>query len=115
MSAGNRLKNALPLHLFVRRQQVLRLYRSMRRAAGNVVNVDIRLDLQTQIKQEFTKNAVVRDNMAARALIQEANRSLKMLKAMGERPNHNNERGSQHYDDIADNGELGAGWPWMRK
>ncbi len=90
----------------------------MRRAAGNVMNVDIRKDLQRQVKQEFTKNASVRENMAARALIQEANRSLKMLKAMGEKHFYEksmNGTDENKCDDIADTGELGAGWPWERK
>lgn len=112
-----RLKDSLPLHVFVRRQQVLDLYRKMHKVAQRLDDKALGVDIRAQIRLEFRHNAQLKDNMALRNLLQDAQRNLAKLQSMegGQLPNH---KGTwQSYDGEEDGdkrGRVGQGFPWTR-
>jgi Complex 1 protein (LYR family) len=122
---GSRLKNVLPLQVFIRRQQSLSLYRSFIRHGRRLKDVDLRADIIKQIHTEFSQNRTITDLAAIRSLIQEGNRTLEQLKAMAsDRPVGKSDCDSSvgikpsgsswlDTDDPDDQrGRVGTGWPW---
>ena len=118
-----RLKDSLPIHVFVRRQQVLDMYRKMHRGAGQLVDKELGRDIRAQIRHEFKHNATLTDNMALRNLMQDAQRNLIKLQAMtlgstassqtksvGSTWLHGREANGDDSDD--ERGRVGKGWPW---
>ncbi|KAJ1432281.1 hypothetical protein B484DRAFT_31933 [Ochromonadaceae sp. CCMP2298] len=112
-----RLANTLPLHVFVHRQQVLRLYRKLLRTARHVEDKGLQKDIRDEIKLEFGKNKDLLDKSSVRTAVQEATRSLTRLEDMtGVTPaTPASKKGgswldTQDSDDVR--GRVGTGWPW---
>ena len=106
----SRVKDVLPLHVFVRRQQVLKMYKDFRRALRGVADDHLRISIKGQVMHEFRSNQGLKDTVAIKTLLNEAKRNLEKLRAMGDVPTAlvKEEEGS---------GELrvGTGWPWQRE
>lgn len=108
----SRLKDVLPLHVFVRKQQVLQLYKEFRRTVRQVEDRDLRLSIKSQVLYEFRTNMDLTDSVAIKTLMTEARRNLEKLRAMGQpstvsKPVTSNDDPEQH--------RVGTGWPWTRQ
>ncbi len=112
----SRIKDTLPLKEFMRRAQVLNLYRAMNRAARRVSDANLRQSLCTEIRNSFRQNQQLRDSMSLKSTLIDANRQLKQLRTMGEQSVANGPGtwlGESTEDDVR--GRVGTGWPWMRQ
>jgi hypothetical protein len=101
-----RFQDVLPLHVFVHRQKVLRLLRTMLRCTRRIDNLPLRYDMVQQINREFAKNKHVPDPMLRRNLITEGNRQLEDLEALVRKSEPNSEEVGAK--------EVGKGWPWEK-
>jgi hypothetical protein len=123
----SRLKNVLPLQVFIRRQQVLGLFREFNRAVRLIPDDSLRIDLKRQILSDFKQNMNMNENSIVRVLIQEAQRHLVMLQSMGsgssklksKQPLNNNDNIDSNswlgMDDPEDpRGRVGVKWPWNK-
>lgn len=125
----SRFKNALPLHIFVRQQQVIRMYREFLKCAKYLPDQALSNDVRKQVKSEFRRNSKINDNLAIRTLVQEANRNLAQLRSMVPidlisklSPPSKKEvtRTTSQKSWIEDSkegdqrGRLGTGWPWEK-
>ena len=116
----SKLKNVLPLGVFIRRQQSLMLYRDLMRAARKVDDPTIRLEIMTSIRVEFKNNLNISDPMALKSLILVGNRSLKQIQSMSTTSNknnsisHDNESWMNIKDDDDVRGRIGQQWPWQK-
>jgi len=124
----NKLRDSLPLHMFVRRQQVLRMFRALLRGASDLEDRSLVGPVHEQIRFEFKNNAKITDNVALRNLIQDGQRQLSKLQSMGtkalkqrqagsgEDAPSGPDRGSWLNDGAADaediRGRVGTKWPW---
>lgn len=110
------VRDNVPLHVFVRRQQVLELYRKMQKGAQSLEDKALGTDIRSQIRHEFKHNASLTDNMALRNLMQDAQRNLVKLQSMSQHSSRRNDGTSwlnAHEGDADDErGRLGKGWPW---
>lgn len=109
------MRDNVPLHVFVRRQQVLELYRKMQKGAQKLEDKVLGTEIRTQIRHEFKHNASLTDNMALRNLMQDAQRNLVKLQSMGQHSSRRKDDASWLYADESDGderGRLGKGWPW---
>jgi len=116
--AASRLKNVLPLHVFVRRQQVLKMYRDFRRAVRGVADDHLRDSIKGQVLHEFRSNRDLTDTVAIKTLLNEAKRNLEKLRAMGGGGDVTAEAvpAAAAAAEADGGGELrvGTGWPWQR-
>jgi primosomal protein N'' len=94
----------LPFALFIKRQKVLVLYRSLHRTARRIADADLRNSIREQIRSSFHINATLEDNTAIKACLTEANRSLAQIEALVE-------SSSTSTDDQY---TVGQDWPWAR-
>lgn len=125
----SRLKNVLPLQVFIRRQQVLRLYREFNKTVRFIPDESLRIDLKRQIRADFKQNMNIKENSIVRVLMQEAQRHLVMLQSMGtsslkliSKQSLNNKGNIEDnidsnswlgMDDPEDpRGRVGVKWPW---
>jgi hypothetical protein len=128
MSTGKKLTSALPYHVFMQRQRVLGLYRSMLRAVGRLQREDIRPDIWQQVRVEFRHNKTITDAVSLKALMTEGTRQLEVLKDMAGSPIGGESKihpvspvvpipgvtswlDSSTEDDVK--GRVGEGWPWQ--
>jgi hypothetical protein len=117
-------KAALPLRDFMRRFQVLSLYRNMNRAARQVADPNLRLSLCEEISVGFRQNQMMKDVVSVKSTMVEANRQLQQLRAMGASgtgstaaaAKANAPPGSWLGDSTPDDerGRVGTDWPWQR-
>lgn len=120
--AGN-----LGLQYFIKRAQVLKAYRTLLRATKSTENEDLRLDVRSQITNEFRRNKTLLDPVAIKGSILEAQRSIEKVKEIcaapkaaepvsEEKSTRRNSKASQSWistDDQDDKrGRIGSGWPW---
>ena len=105
----------MPLKVFMRRAQVLNLYRGMNRAARLVSNLELRKSLCAEIAINFRQNQHLKDSMSLKATLLEAHRQLKQLQAMGAEGSAH-ETGSWLGESTEDDerGRIGTEWPWQR-
>lgn len=127
----NKVKDSLPLHAFVRRQQVLRMFRALLRGASDLEDRSLVGPVHDQIRFEFKNNAKITDNVALRNLIQDGQRQLSKLQSMGTKALKQRQAGSGEEglhapsghagswlnDGAADaediRGRVGTKWPWI--
>lgn len=123
---SKKFANSPPLHLFVRRQQVLRLYRALQRGTNDLEDATLVASLREQIRFEFKNNSKITDNVALRTLIQDGQRQLTKLQSMSKKvasATNNSSFGvkpkasdswidQQDADDVR--GRVGTNWPWNR-
>lgn len=117
---------ALPLHAFVRRQQVLRMFRALLRGAADLDDSSLVGHVREQIRFEFRNNAKIGDNVALRNLIQDGQRQLAKLQSMGTKARGSSSTGSQQPLPVAgstwlsqrdtddERGRIGKNWPWQK-
>ena len=125
---------APPLHVFVRRQQVLRMFRALMRGAADLSDKSLTSHVREQIRFEFRNNSKITDNVALRNLIQDGQRQLTKLQSMGTKAAHqlahasplpvsNSGSGSgsgsgsswlNEQDREDQRGRMGAKWPWEK-
>ena len=123
-TAGKRLSQALPYPVFMQRQRVLGLYRSMLKSVQRIDRSDIRADIRQQIKSEFTINKNMTDAVSLRSLMSEGSRQLEILKDMESTPSStfnpvfpNNPAVTSWLDSSTEDeikGRVGVGWPWQQ-
>jgi hypothetical protein len=101
---------------FVRRQQVLQLYRTFLRASGRVADPELKKELSAQIKHEFRSNVSITDAVVVKSLITEATRNLERLQAMARTSDVmvQDQNNSVTTDEDDERGRVGKGWPWQR-
>jgi ClpP class serine protease len=122
--------DALSLPDFMRRVQVLALYRSFLRETRKIKADDqLRRDLTTKIKEDFRKNRDITQHAITKMLMTEANREFKRLAdlvdsmsgmevpepvqgAHGSTVDGLSADIKGDIDDIDTDMRVGAGWPW---
>lgn len=131
-----RLGATLPLHVFIRRAQVLKSYRDLLRAARSCQDSSLREDITRQIKDEYSRQKFVSDNLLIKSLLQDATRQLKTVKDLCQslpqamQPNSHDDTvypsqrkkaaqekhpGPSWLDSSEEGdqrGRVGEGWPW---
>ena len=100
-----RFQNALPLKVFVHRQKVIRLFRSLIQCAMKIESTQLRQDMMGQIRADFAKHRHVADDMTRRNLITEGQRQLEVLESMVSKSNNTT---------SVETKEVGKGWPWEK-
>ena len=115
---SSRLKDVIPLHIFVRKQQVLQMYKDFRRAGREVADDGLRHSIRTQVIYEFHSNKNLTDTVAIKTLMTEARRNLEKLRSMGSSTMPSPSAESEQ-EEVEDENErqhrIGTGWPWARK
>ena len=122
------LGTALPLQAFVRRQQVLRLFRALQRGAKDLEVQSLAVHVREQIRFEFRNNGSLKDSVTLRNLIKDGQRQLAKLLSMGKKAAVSSSSSSLHQDgwlgsggdgsageslDEDKRGRVGKGWPWQ--
>mmetsp|Transcript_24737 Transcript_24737/g.41242 ORF Transcript_24737/g.41242 Transcript_24737/m.41242 type:complete len:120 (+) Transcript_24737:16-375(+) len=118
----SRLGQTLPLHIFIRRRQVVHLYRHLLKACKNVDDSSVKSDLIDEIKLEFHTNKELEEKIAIKNAITQGNRSLTQLNDMIGGQNRvygsNAIAGESSWLDTNDcddeRGRVGTDWPWSR-
>ena len=110
----SRFANAPSLHQFIRKQQVLSLYRSLLLTARKIENPDVSKGILDQIKYEFRERQFTVDPAVIKTAIVEGNRNLQKIKSM-----FGTEKSSPHVEPSGTNADevdmrVGQGWPWER-
>lgn len=110
----SRLKHlgVLPLHVFVKRQQVVKLYRKLLKAALKLHQDCLHADVTRQIKLEFRKNKDLSDKAAIRNAIQSGHRQLKQVEDMIGVSAKSADSWLSSSDQVDVRGRVGDGWPW---
>ena len=115
---SRRVKDAMSFRFFVRRQQVLQLYRTFLRASRRVADPELKKELSAQIKHEFRNNVGITDASVVKSLIVEATRNLERLQAMAMKTDSDvmvqHQNNSVTTDEDDERGRVGKGWPWQR-
>lgn len=104
----------LPLHVFVKRQQVVKLYRRLLKAALKLHQDSLQADVTRQIKLEFRKNKDLSDKVAIRNAIQSGHRQLKQVEDMIGVSTRSADSWLSSSDQVDVRGRVGDGWPWRR-
>jgi len=81
-------KDILPLHVFIRRRQILSSYRNLLKATRPCEDPDLRKDVFNQIRTEFQRNKDLQDKVVIKQCIQQASRSLKQVEEICNRQKH---------------------------
>ena len=110
----SRLKDVLPLHVFVRKQQVLQLYKEFRRAGRQVPDMKLRQSIKSQVLYEFRTNKDLTDTVAIKTLMAEARRNLEKLRAMSQPLGVSKSATPDADKDDPEQHRVGTGWPWAR-
>jgi len=82
------------------------------KTANNIKDVDVRRDVAFHIREDFRRNLHVSDAGTVAVLLQEANRSLKMVSDMSSAQNSNCSSWIKSEDESDVRGRIGTGWPW---
>ena len=124
------LNSTLPLHVFIRRAQVLQVYRQLLRATRPCSDPQLKQDLVQQIQVEFRRNQFVQDKNLIRSCISDATKAVKKIQdvcsphqtpaavkttsstdANKKKKDPNSWLGVE--DEIDPRGRVGEGWPWQ--
>ena len=111
-------ETAVSLKEFMRRVQILNMYRGMNRAARKVQDPQLRQSLVAEVRAGFHANRSMTDPMSLKSTMIEGNRQLKQLIALGsEKMDIMDDPTSwinQPGEDGEVNGRVGTDWPWTR-
>lgn len=120
VSMSRRLGNTLPLKVFIRRQQVLTLYRNLLKTSRGVSDGDVRQGIQQEIRSGFAQCKTLTDSSSIKTSIVAGQRSLTQLEDMcGVKPSSSAKQSipdagswinTKDKDDVR--GRVGTGWPW---
>jgi hypothetical protein len=107
--------NAVSLKDFMRKVQVLTMYRSMNRATRKIENSHLQQSLLIEIRDGFRMNCNMSDPMTFKSTMIECGRQLKQLQAMSE-PSFVDPTSwiNQESDDGEEHGRVGVDWPWEK-
>ena len=118
--------NVPPLHVFMRRAQLLKLFRDFLRAANCLPDASLRVDIRSQVTDSFRYYQTITDAVIIKNLIAEAHRSLNQLHSMGtpREGHHIKPTGAAGAaaanswmsggDAEDERGRVGTGWPWSK-
>ncbi|GAB5037895.1 Hypothetical protein NocV09_12100030 [Nannochloropsis oceanica] len=119
---GSRLAakgEAKSLKAFIRRAQVLALYRSFLRCVGCLERPDLQLDIKTQIMDGFRLHRDTEEYNISSLLV-EANRHLEQLKSMVPKAGRREggkaggTKGGKEKEEERKEYVVGEGWPWQK-
>ena len=99
------LQDALDLRSFMRRRQVLKLFRDLLRASPDP-------QTRAQIRAAFESHRGAVDPLSVRALLMDGRRTLEVLIAA--KVPKNNRQETQPPSSDEQDGRVGQGWPWAR-
>ena len=114
----SKFANAISLQEFVRRQQIVTMYRKMLVQARRIPDSNVSQGITQQIKDDFRNNKTVKDPVAVKSLIVEGARSLKQIEAMSKDGSQSSGSAgsSGSWLDSSEEGDtkgrVGSGWPW---
>ena len=118
----SRLANTLPLHVFIKRQQVLRLYRQLLKTARGIEDEQLRASLREEVRIEFKNSKSLVDKVAIKTAIIQAQKSLTQLEDLSSRKstassgNTSKAKVTGSWLDSSESGDIrgrvGTGWPW---
>lgn len=123
---SKRIADALPLQVFIRRAQVLKLYRTMFRLTKPVAggSQEQMQHLRAHIRDRFKTYKCVDDSKLVATLLSDGQRQLEQLKAVVRPHNHSSSSSSSVVghtnswintkDENDPRGRVGEGWPWER-
>lgn len=112
--SSSRLKNVLPLQHFIRKAQVLKLYRELLRDTKALKDHSLKTSVREQVIFEFRNSMHVSNPSTIKALLAEGQRSLAKIKSMSDKIDVADRwtEESDHEDDKR--GRTGNGWPWEK-
>lgn len=106
----SRFRDTLPLHVFIRKRQVLDLYRKSLRAAKRANPSHVREVLLSEVKREYRNGASINDAMTIKTLIVQGKRNLDTLQGMSAEAPADSWLSTQDEEDVR--GRVGTKWPW---
>lgn len=110
---AKRLGDVLPLQVFVRRAQVLRLYRNMlRMTRPEGEQKEQRLQLREHIRDRFRTYQHVQDPKLIATLIADGQRQMEQLRAVVDAAAGDGDSWINTKDEKDPRGRVGEGWPW---
>jgi len=124
-------KDILPLHVFIRRRQVISAYRNLLKAAKPCKDDALKNDVINQVRTEFQRNKSLENKDTIKQCIQQATRSLRQVEEICNPQKHapivadensfktneaavtkKDESWINVKDSIDVRGRIGEGWPW---
>lgn len=113
---SKRLGEVLPLQAFIRRAQVLRLYRNMLRITKpEGEQKEQKQQLREHIRDRFRTYQGVQDSKLVATLIADGQRQMEQLKAIVGNASGGSGSGDSWIntkDEKDPRGRVGQGWPW---
>ena len=115
---SKRLGKALSLHDFIRKQQVISLYRQLLQCVKRLDDVSVRNSLKLEIRTEFHNGMTLKDNNAIKTAIINGQRSLTQLEDMTggvksvTMSKYKGDSWLDTKDEVDVRGRVGTGWPW---
>jgi hypothetical protein len=112
---SKRLGDVLPLQVFIRRAQVLRLYRNMLRLTRpEGEQKEQRQQLREHVRDRFRTYQHVQDHKLIATLIADGQRQMEQLKAIVDTAASGSGGDSwiNTKDEKDPRGRVGEGWPW---
>ena len=116
----SKVESALSFPLFMRRQKILGLYRSILKAAKKMESPDMRDSIRNEVRNGFKVNKHLVEKISINACVKEAETSLRTLKGLAKEGDDNYDcRGGDgswldNSDEDDQRGRMGTGWPWER-
>lgn len=111
----SRIKNALSFKDFVKRQQVLQLYRNLLMKAKSIPNNnELKKSIIEQIRSDFKVSKGITDPMALKSLIQEGHRGIQRIQALNSESATNSDSWINNSDEDDVRGRVGNIWPWQK-
>lgn len=107
-----KLGDVLPLKIFIRKAQVLQLYRSMLRCLREIDDIYVQVDIKKQIISGFRENISLTSDSHVAQAIQEGHHHLKTLSSMAKRQSIAEGSWLQSGTETDEKGRVGEGWPW---
>lgn len=104
--------DVLPLKVFIRKGQVVTVYRAMLRSIRYIDDNFVQVDLRRQVTTGFRSNMYLKDAGLIAQAIKEAHGHLKMLNDMGRRSSLAADSWINQSTPDDERGRVGTGWPW---
>lgn len=123
MTNKRKLNNVLPLNYFIHKQKVIRLFRNMLKETNKITNKTLNYDIKLQIKNEFNKNKLIKDNLSIKSLISEGYKQYELLKDISGKyvikPSSSSSSTPTSSSPTSSTSStpskvVGKGWPWER-
>ncbi len=107
------ISDALPLKVFIRKAQVIQLYRSILKHIQKIDDDYVKRDLKSQVTSGFRKNISLKDSEVPQAL-REATDHLKFIQTMVQRRSAADDSWLASSTESDEKGRVGTGWPWQK-